>query len=668
MIYPENVLRAGCITVRRLLVGLALLSPAFLYAQRPFTCEDQFFLTMSAEPPTLNEVIIDPISKATVFRSINANLSINVNAAGFRWTDNFIYCISPETRSLVRLDADGQAEVLAQLPLNPRYSYFAGDVTPDGRYLVVIGSATLSNGLILAGDLVRIDLEDPLYRTTTREINIAASIYDIAFHPITDVLYGYDSATQRLLRIDPMSGALSYAFPPSGLPFNTGSLFFDAYGNLFAYGSISSTTEQNRFYQINLSTGASRLLATGATAKASDGCSCPYTVELSKSVSPEQALPCTDVEYTFRVVNSSNRPHTGIRLEDRLPEGFSFVSVVSNPLGGIVRSNPGDAVFQLEDVRLPEGTFEVVIRVNTGPAKPGVYRNQARLFNLPVSLGQTRRSDDLSTLVLDDSTELTIVSLPFDNINTNVALCAGSTSLRLDAALYAVDVPFPLRFEWEGGQTAAAINVSEPGLYRARLIAGCDTAEVLYRVVFSTIDVEILTADAQKIALGDSLRLETSIRNTGAQTIFQWLDPQGASLSCADCPDPWARPFNDLTYSLQVQNELGCQDTASIRIFLSKNREVYFPNVFSPGASNESNAYFYGAGDPFAVLPKLAIYSRWGELMFEARNISFNDARAGWDGTIGGADAPPGVYVWTAVVDYLDGSRQEFAGDVTLLR
>ena len=668
MIYPEKVLRTGRLAIRLLLFWPALLSCVFLSAQRPFTCEDQFFLTMSTEPPSLSEVVIDPRTKATVFRSINSNLDINVNAAGYRWTDNFIYGINPETRSLVRLDADGKAEVLAKLPLNRLHSYFAGDVTPDGRYLVVIGSATLSNGLVLAGDLVRVDLDDPQYAIVTQPINLPASIYDIAFHPVTDVLYGYDSATQRLLRINPVSGALSYAFPPSGLPFNTGALFFDAYGNLFAYGSTAAGTEQNSFYQIDLSTGVSRLLTRGASAPASDGCSCPYTVELSKSVLPKEALPCTDVAYTFRVVNSSNRIHTGIRLEDRLPEGFRFVSVVSNPLGGVLRSNPGDAVFQLEDVRLLEGTFDVVFRVNTVPVKPGVYRNQAHLFNLPDALGKNRRSDDLSTLVLDDSTELTIIALPFDTASTDVALCDGVSSVRLDAAPYASRIPFPVQFEWQDGQTTSAIDATAPGLYRARLIVGCDTAEVTYRVVFSAINVEISTEDGQRVALGDSLRLESSVTNTGSRTIFRWVDPQGTSLSCSDCPDPWARPFNDLTYSLQVENELGCRDSASIQVLLRKNREVYFPNVFRPDSPNEANAYFYGAGDPFAVLPKLAIYSRWGELMFETRNIAFNDSTAGWDGTIGGAAAPPGVYVWTAVVVYLDGSRLELAGDVTLLR
>src|SRR5690606_33564564 len=126
---------------------------------------------------------------------------------------------------------------------------------------------------------------------TTIPINQPAQIFDIAFHPVTDVLYGYDSGTQRLVRIDPATGNISFSFPPSGVPFSTGSLFFDAYGNLFAYGSPTFTAPQNRLYSIDPVTGASTPLFDGPDAEASDGCSCPYTIALTKTVQPQQAFP-----------------------------------------------------------------------------------------------------------------------------------------------------------------------------------------------------------------------------------------------------------------------------------------------------------------------------------------------------------------------------------------
>lgn len=641
-----------------------------IVAQQPFTCEDQFFLTLSSNTPSLNEVIIDPITNAVVFQSINANLAVNVNAAGYRSTDNYIYCINPSNGALVRLDANGQATILKYLPLNLNRSYFAGDITPDGRYLVLIGSSPSPSGMVVAADMVKVDLEDINYGISTTSINVVAQIFDIAFHPETDRLYGYDSGTQRLLEINPQTGAVSFNWPTSNVPVATGSLFFDAYGNLFAYGSVDATSDQNSLYQIDLQTGASRFLIQGQSASSSDGCSCPYTVELSKTVMPEQAFPCTEVEYTFTIVNSSRRLQLGLRLEDNLPPGFTFVRVSSNPVGGDVLSQAGDATFILDNFSLQAGRYEIKIIVNTGNVSPGLYRNQARLLNLPASLGSSRVSDNPRTVVLNDSTTVAIQGFSFDTIFVDQTICAGTSFIRLDASLYTNGAnTTPAKYFWEDGSTLPYLDVNQVGEYLVTLAKGCDTAFVHYTVVASSIDVEILTQDMQTIPLGDSLRLESIVSNTASQNIIRWLDPQPGSLRCPDCLDTWARPFNDIEYTLVVENELGCRDSADIRIFIFKNKNVYFPNVLMPQTSiNENNGYFYPSGDIYTLVSNLSVYTRWGELVFEARNISVNDMTAGWDGTYNGRIMPPGVYTWVAKILFLDGESFTYYGDVTLVR
>lgn len=651
-----------------LAVTLSAIIQPRLIAQTPFTCEDQFFLTLSTSPPSLNEVLIDPQTNAVVFVSINGNVAIDVNAAGYRSTDNFIYCINPVNGALVRLDANGQAQVLAQLPLNLNNAYFAGDVTPDGRYLVVLGTFYPPFGEASAADLVRIDLEDPNYSITTIPINQPAQIFDIAFHPVTDVLYGYDSNTQRLVRIDPVTGNISFSFPPSGVPFSTGSLFFDAFGNLFAYGSPTFSEPQNKLYSIDPVTGVSTPLFNGPSAEASDGCSCPYTIELTKTVQPLQAFPCTDVEYTFEIVNTSQRLQEGIRLEDELPAGFTFVSLRENPLGGNLLSNPGDSFFVLDDVDLPEGRFEIKIIVNTGSVPAGIYRNQAVLKNLPASLGSMRLSDNPLTRVKDDSTDILIQTFSFDSTTVTVALCEGVESVRLNAQPFAGFVPGNVAFAWQDGSRLSYLDVTSPGDYEVVLSLGCDTAYLLYTVKYSSISVSISGEEETTIGLGDSLYLGTNVFNTEQQVTYQWTDPQPGSLRCPDCPGTWARPFNDIEYTVIVQNELGCVDSASIQLFVEKNKNVYFPNVFKPAGDQEANGYFYPFGDTYTQVSSLSVYSRWGELLFEARNIAVNDMLAGWDGSFRGEPMPPGVYTWVAQIAFLDGERFTFAGDVTLVR
>jgi uncharacterized repeat protein (TIGR01451 family) len=665
--FNKYIARKG--NIYTLILGLAFVIPQIGTAQTPFTCENQFFLTLGSEAPSsLNEVLIDPQTGSVVFESINSNILLSINAAGYRSTDNFIYCIDPSTRALIRLDANGGPTILAYLPLSSSVSYFAGDVTPDGKFLVIIGTQFYANGSALATEIVRVDLESPGYPVTTVNINVLAQIFDIAFHPETDVLYGYDSFTQRLVRIDYIFGDITYPVPASHVPVVTGSLFFDAYGNLFAYGSPTAIQDQNSLYKINPATGVSTLLTRGQTATSSDGCSCPYTIELSKSVLPEIAQPCTNVEYTFTMVNSSRQIQSGVRLEDNLPSGFTFVSVAANPIGGNVLSSPGSTTFILDDFTLPPGTSEVKIIVNTGNVAAGVYKNQAILKNLPASLGNKRLSDNLETLALDDSTAITITRFSFDTVVLEMTLCSGTTSIELNAAQAVGQAQIAAQYLWNTGEVGPVIDVTIPGQYEATVVAGCDTALVVFQVSYSSIIVDVLQ-DLFSVNLGDSIKLQAIAINSEPSTFYQWLDPQPGSIACPGCAETTARPFNDLTYTVVASNNQGCSDSASVRVTVNKNRSVYFPNVFSPDYFADSfNNFFYGFGDEYIKVESLTVYSRWGEKMFESRNSRLNDPYSGWDGSFRNQPALPGVYIWVAQLAFLDGETATYYGDVTLIR
>jgi uncharacterized repeat protein (TIGR01451 family)/gliding motility-associated-like protein len=640
-----------------------------LFAQRPFTCEDQFFLTFTANiNSSLNEVTIDPQSLSTRFNVLNQNIGTDINAIGYRITDNFIYGINPNTYQLLRVDADGSVEVLSSPALNKFNAYYAGDITPDGRYLVLIGNTTAGTGLVVTTDIVQIDLTDPTYPATFTTVNQPAEIFDIAFHPVTRQLYAFDGATQRLCIINTTQGTISYPFPSTNAPFITGSLFFDAYATLYGYGSSAFNGPQNSLYLIDLTNGKSQLIASGAQVSASDGCSCPYTIELSKSVSARQIAPCSEVDYTLKITNTSTRPHTGIVLTDDLPAGFTFVSMVKNPLTGLVTSQPGDAQFRMEQIQLPEGESEIVIRVNSGNVPTGIYRNQAVLSNIPQSLGGQRLSDDLSTIVIDDSTSVEVIGIPFDTIQIVETICNAATSVTLDALASVQNVLPPFGFLWENGTKASTLEASQPGAYRVTFTSGCDTAYIHFVVGESKIEADILTPDQSALPLGDQLDIVAEVANTGKSTILQWSSNDTGSLSCIDCLTPTALPFNDATYILLAQNELGCEDADTLRVKVLKNREVYFPNVFQPNNSNSENAYFYPSGEANTKLTRLQVFTRWGELVYDKQNLDLGDVSNGWDGAYRGKKMNPGVFIWYAKILYLDGETAERFGDVTLVR
>ena len=86
--------------------------------------------------------------------------------------------------------------------------------------------------------------------------------------------------------------------------------------------------------------------------------------------------------------------------------------------------------------------------------------------------------------------------------------------------------------------------------------------------------------------------------------------------------------------------------------YIDPNASEYERNrVFAPGVSDRVDEYH------------LMIYNRWGEMLFESRDIN-----VGWDGFVKGVKAKQDVYIWKVTGKYTNGESFIMAGDITLLR
>jgi len=90
---------------------------------------------------------------------------------------------------------------------------------------------------------------------------------------------------------------------------------------------------------------------------------------------------------------------------------------------------------------------------------------------------------------------------------------------------------------------------------------------------------------------------------------------------------------------------------------------VEVPNFITP--NND------GANDKFEIrhtnieeLGLMRVYNRWGELVFETDNPSFNF----WDGTFRGKELNPGVYVYYLEVYCRDRTLFLKKGNVTIIK
>jgi hypothetical protein len=89
--------------------------------------------------------------------------------------------------------------------------------------------------------------------------------------------------------------------------------------------------------------------------------------------------------------------------------------------------------------------------------------------------------------------------------------------------------------------------------------------------------------------------------------------------------------------------------------------------VFTPDGS-DNNRFLVFSDPAVERVTRLSVYSRWGEHLFDARDIAPNDPSVGWDGSFRGVPMQPGVYVWVAHVRFIDGVLEQYSGDVTIVR
>ncbi len=165
------------------------------------------------------------------------------------------------------------------------------------------------------------------------------------------------------------------------------------------------------------------------------------------------------------------------------------------------------------------------------------------------------------------------------------------------------------------------------------------------------------------IQLGDSVVLEVSSNFTIDQ--ISWSPSE--TLSCNDCPNPTANPFETTLYRVRLVDTLGCEVEESVELRVEK-ANVYIPNAFSPNNDGNNDLFFLQSANENLTIERMIIVDRWGEIVFQAEEIAPNDPSLGWDGSINNKPLNPAVFIYYIQVKYPDGTLVPMKGDITLLR
>jgi gliding motility-associated-like protein len=171
-----------------------------------------------------------------------------------------------------------------------------------------------------------------------------------------------------------------------------------------------------------------------------------------------------------------------------------------------------------------------------------------------------------------------------------------------------------------------------------------------------------------RILFGEDTQLLAFVLNARGLTQYAWTPADSTWLSCLDCRNPSVYSLEYSTYfEVTVTDSLGCLAEDQIQVIVEKPRKVFVPTGFTPNG-DFTNDLLLVHGQSTSKAVDFKVFDRWGELVFQLKDFAFNDDTKGWDGDFRGQPCDPGVYVWVLEVEYVDGVREVFKGNTTLIR
>lgn len=114
---------------------------------------------------------------------------------------------------------------------------------------------------------------------------------------------------------------------------------------------------------------------------------------------------------------------------------------------------------------------------------------------------------------------------------------------------------------------------------------------------------------------------------------------------------------------LIVANANGCADTLFLPEYITviEPSRLFIPNAFTPNDDGRNDQlWIFGSGLDNILFQ---VFNRWGEKVFETR-----DQSVGWNGTLNGEPAEPGVYVYKLTFNFADLQLQTREGSIVLIR
>ncbi|NRR90774.1 gliding motility-associated C-terminal domain-containing protein [Winogradskyella undariae] len=235
----------------------------------------------------------------------NTTTSQFVNAIGYNVVDNYLYGLLQQTDKVVKIDSNGDLELLQVTGLT-NYNgntYAAGDIDENGILYLFGGNKFVSIDLNPSSS-------NYLIANTVLQLQNSISVNDVAFNPVNNKLYMLTSSTTRFLyEFDPVTNTIVNLGIVSGLESETlsnsfGTAYMDGLGNMYVANNVSGNT-----YKIatpHLGGLSATYYSNLPGVSPGDGARCPSQPTKPMAIADDVCITSETTEVTINVVNNDS--------------------------------------------------------------------------------------------------------------------------------------------------------------------------------------------------------------------------------------------------------------------------------------------------------------------------------------------------------------------------
>ena len=559
-----------------------------------------------------------------------------LTALVYNVSDNFLYCLDSKSFEVIKIEKNGQLFSLGRpRNIDTTLIFHAATISPDGRGMMLI-SYSPNQEKNISFHNVNLSGQGGLGGAFGVTSAFPANVGDFATDPITGAIYGYDNKNKSLVTVG-IGGAISSLTYPSTEVSDMDAVFFDREGQLYGY------SPSRGLYKINKANGRIQYLERGPQGDYADGCSCPYTYEFTKEIIPSKILMCDtfEVEYFFK--NRLGIAQAWITLEDSFPQDFEIVDIQSSIVIPKAEESLGSNALKLKNIIYLMGNNSIRIKVKSPYYFLGRFFSFARQYPFPKAYNEIQYPDDPLGEIVSVSNLTLNEYLDFN--------CSRDTAIFISPLKNATHL-------WNNFYSGEVFKTGDSGKVTLTSIGECEIFD-------GEFNLTQFPANPSVEILGENEILSGSVSDYQARwlnfepILFQWIVNQD-TISCSDCATIDFKLFNSSQIELILSDKNGCALKSIFPVKVGVSRKIFAPSGFSPNGDGIND--FFNLYSEMEARADLIIYDRWGNLIFDKKQIPLNQPEEGWPG-IG---QNKGVFMWKAKIYFEDGEETFQQGEVIL--